>query len=101
MEFKTEMEFETTQEVVDILEGGNHDFSSLIVDEIISNLKTRKRSIPIAALHVDEEDLTYEITVEKKVFKETLQYQLEIMESFEDYERCQKIVDAVKYLETK
>lgn len=98
MEFKYEMEFDTTQEVVDILEGGNHDFSALIVDEVINNIKTRKKEIPIVAIHVDDEDLTYEITVEKEVFVDTLEFQLRIMEQFEDYERCQKIVDAIKIL---
>ena len=98
MEFKYEMEFDTTQEVINILEGGNHDFSALIVDEVINNIKTRKREIPIVAIYVDQEDVTYEITVEKEVFIETLEFQLRIMEEFEDYERCQKIIDAIKIL---
>jgi len=44
---------------------------------------------------------TFDIILEPKYMVETLETNLPVMEDFEDYERCQKIVDAINYLKSK
>ena len=47
MEFKHNWEFETEEEMTDMISGGVKKLHDLIVDEAIANLKTRTKSIPV------------------------------------------------------
>lgn len=75
--------------------------SSAIVDTVLSNLKTRKKEIPIFEVEVDQEGETYILSVQKKEFLDILQKNLIHFENEEAYEGCQKIVEAINFLKTK
>jgi hypothetical protein len=45
--------------------------------------------------------MIYDIMIERLDMVETLEQNLQIMEEFEDYERCQKIFEAINYLKNK
>jgi hypothetical protein len=98
MKFKNVMEFNTTEEITKYISGGNHNLSSLIVDTILENLKNKKKEMLIVSFITKDADLIYDITVNRKDFIETLTQNLPLMERYEDYERCQNIVNALKYL---
>lgn len=89
------------KKVID-LEGGNLDVSNLIVETILSNLNTDKKHIYALSITVeedtDENNGTYDITVNREQFITTLQDNLLIQERFEQYENCAKIKNALKYL---
>jgi hypothetical protein len=98
MEFKHNWEFETEEEMTDMISGGVKKLHDLIVDEAIANLKTRTKSIPVVSIHTRDNGTIYDIMIERDEIIETLEQNLESMEYFEDYERCQQIVDAISYL---
>ena len=75
--------------------------SNLIVDSALLNLKTRKKQIPVVSISTKDNSLIYDIVISRPDLIETLEQNLETMEEYEDYERCQKIVNALKYLKPK
>ena len=80
---------------------GNKELSNLIVDSALLNLKTRKKEIPVVSISTKDNSLIYDIVISRPDLIETLEQNLETMEEYEDYERCQKIVNALKYLKSK
>lgn len=75
--------------------------SEAIVNIVLSNLKTRKKEIPIFEVEVYEEDATYTLSVQRKEFLDILQKNLIHFENEEAYEGCQKIIEAINFLKTK
>lgn len=100
MEFKNTMEFETTDELNEMFSEGNKHLSNLIVDTILEELYTDLQETPIVSITTQDTDLTYEITADREDFIETLEQNLDTMEDYEDYERCQNISEALEYLKS-
>lgn len=100
MEFEHTMEFDTTEEMNETFRGGNKNLSNLIVDLTLKNLKTDIKEIPIVSITTKDEDLIYEIMVDRKDLFTTLEQNLNVMVEYEDYERCQKISEALNYLKS-
>jgi len=101
MKFKHNWEFENDEAVEDLFTEGNKELSNLIVDSALLNLKTRKKQIPVVSISTKDNSLIYDIVISRPDLIETLEQNLETMEEYEDYERCQKIVNALKYLKPK
>jgi len=101
MKFKHNWEFDTTEELNDIFSGGMKELNDLIVDEALKNLKTKRKQIPIVSIYTKDEDLIYDIIIDRPDMVETLEQNLETMEEYEDYERCSKIIKAIDYLNSK
>jgi len=81
----------------------NKDFmiSKTIVETILDNLKTRKKNIPVFEVQVDDEDNTYTLSMTRDEFQGILEKNLIHFEHEEEYEGCQKIIEAINYLKTK
>jgi hypothetical protein len=75
------------------------NISRAIVDSILENIKTRKKSILILSVKCMEENQIIDITLEKHHFIETLKTNLPYFEKREMYEDCIKIKSGVKLLE--
>jgi len=101
MKFKHNWEFDTTEELNDIFNGGMKELNDLIVDEALKNLKTKTKQIPVVSIYTKDEDLIYDILIDRPDIVETLEQNLDTMEDYEDYELCQKIVKALDYLKSK
>ena len=101
MEFKHKWEFESEDEIQDIFIYGKKELNDLIVDTAIKNLKTKRVTIPVVSIYTKDEDVTYDIMIDRPDMIETLEQNLTTMEEYEDYERCQKIVSALDYLKSK
>jgi hypothetical protein len=71
------------------------------VDTTLENLQTKKKVIPIVSIYAQEEDMVWDLTLDREDMEETLSKNLEIMEKFEDYERCQEIVNGIKFIQSK
>jgi hypothetical protein len=84
-----------------MLEGGDYNLSCLVVDTTLENLQTKKKVIPIVSIYAQEEDMVWDLTLDREDMEETLSKNLEIMEKFEDYERCQEIVNGIKFIQSK
>ena len=100
MKFKHNWKFNTTEELNNIFSEGKKELNDLIVDITLKNLKTKRVTIPVVSIYTKDEDVTYDIMVDRPDMVETLEQNLLTMEEYEDYERCQKIKDALHYLKT-
>ena len=98
MKFKHNWKFNTTEELNNIFSEGKKELNDLIVDITLKNLKTKRVTIPVVSIYTKDEDVTYDIMVDRPDMVETLEQNLLTMEEYEDYERCQKIVKALDYL---
>ena len=101
MKFKHNWEFDTTEEMNDSFRGGDKKLHDLIVDTALANVKTKRKTIPVVSIYTKDEDMIYDIMIERDDMLETLEQNLTSMEEYEDYERCQKIVEAISYLKQK
>jgi hypothetical protein len=84
-----------------MLGGGDYNLSCLVVDITLENLATRKKVIPIVSIYSQDEDMIWDLTLDREDMEETLNKNLSIMEKFEDYERCQEIVNGIKFIQSK
>ena len=98
MKFKHYLEFDTSEEITESLRGGNKHLSDIIVDIALKNIKTKRKKIPVASISSHNYDLIYEIMIEREDLIPTLETNLTTMEEYEDYETCQKILEALKFL---
>ena len=98
MKFKHKLEFDTTEELNASFTDGNKTISDIIVDVALKNLKTKRKNIPVIQFTTKDDGLIYDVIIERPDMVETLEQNLEVMEEFEDYERCQKITEALDYL---
>ena len=101
MRFKHTLEFNTTEELNESFANGNKYISDVIVDVALENLKTKRKNIPVIQFSTKDDDLLYDVMIERSDMIETLKQNLDVMEEYEDYERCQKITDAIYYLQSK
>jgi hypothetical protein len=101
MKFKHNWVYNTSEEVEEMLNGGDYELSCLVVDIALKNLKTKKKTIPIVSIYTQKEDMIFDFTLDREDIEETLNSNLKIMEDFEDYERCQKIINGIKYIKDK
>ena len=81
----------------------NKDFriAKAIVESILSNINTKKRNIHILSVACVEDQAIYDLTLDRKFFVDTLEENLKYYIEHEQYEQCQKIVDAINKLKEK
>jgi len=101
MKFKHTWNFDTEDEMNNIFRDGMKELNDLIVDTALSNLKTKRKTIPVVSLYTKDTDMFYDIMIDRPDMVETLEQNLNTMEEYEDYERCAKIVEAIDYLKNK
>jgi|TARA_B100000780_G_scaffold279068_1_gene255348 hypothetical protein len=101
LNFKHHLEFKSSEEMNTMFADDNQSLSNLIVDIALENLDTTIETIPVVSIVTLEDDLIYDVVIDRNDMIETLEQNLELMEDFEDYGRCQKITDALFYLNNK
>jgi hypothetical protein len=72
-----------------------------VVDTILANLNTRKKHLHVLSVNCLDDGATYDITLERKYFAETLQENLKYYVEKELYEECTQIVEAINQLKEK
>lgn len=75
--------------------------SNALVDTILKNLKGRKRHIHCLSILVEQEQMVYDITIDRDEFVSTLEMSLPVYEEVEEFERCAEIFNAIKFLKNK
>ena len=81
----------------------NYDFRIVeaIVDGALLNLNTSKRFIHILSIEVQEDNDVYDLTLDRCEFLISLKKNLKYYEKKELFEKCQEIIEAIKFLEKK
>ena len=80
------------------MKDGDYTFSSIIIDMVLENIEDQEEEIVVGILFDEDEKINYEITVEWRDMVETLEAHLDILEDYEDFERCSKVRDGIKKL---
>ena len=101
LKFKHHLEFNSSEEMNTMFADDNKPLSDLIVDVALENLDTTIETIPVVSIVTLEDDLIYDVVIDRIDMVETLEQNLELMEDFEDYGRCKKITDALFHLNNK
>lgn len=93
------VEVKDIDEWEELMEGDDLKVSTIIVNTIIKNIKTKKRFTYILSVYVQDTDEMFDITLDKNYFLETLRDHLSIQEKNECFEACQSIINAIEFLE--
>jgi protein-arginine kinase activator protein McsA len=90
--------FKNVKELYKFMQEGDYTFSSIIIDKVLQNIEDEEEEIVVGVLFDEDEKINYEITVEWHDMVETLEAHLDILEDYEDFERCSKVRDGIKKL---
>jgi hypothetical protein len=82
----------------DMINEKDFDISKAVVDSILGNLKTRKKTICVLSVKCMEENQVLDITLDKTHFVDTLKTNLPYFEKREMYEDCVRINEAIAHL---
>jgi hypothetical protein len=94
-----EIHVESTDEFQELIYKKDFRISKAVVEGILNNMNTRKKHIHVLSIICEDEDEIFDITVERKHFAETLNENLKYYVENEEYEGCQKIIEAIKILQ--
>jgi hypothetical protein len=94
----TEFKVDNMGQFQDMVTSKDINISKAIVNAIIGNLKTRKKFIHMLSIKCMDENTTFDITLERSHFADTLKENLKYFEEGEWYEECSKINKAIGVL---
>lgn len=95
-----EIVLESSQKLEKMIED-NEDFiiHEAVVNSILENLDNKRNNIHLLSLVCKEDNYTFNITLEKKWFAQTLKENLVKFVEREKYEECEQIKEAINKLE--
>ena len=96
-----EITLNNSDEFQDMIDKKDFTIAKAVVETILANLNTRKKYLHVLSVNCLEDGATYDITLEKKYFAETLQENLKYYVEKELYEECSQIVEAINKLKEK
>jgi protein-arginine kinase activator protein McsA len=96
-----EINLNNSEEFQEMVERKDFTIAKAVVEAILSNLNGRKKHIHVLSVNCLEEASTFDITLDRKYFAETLQENLKYYVEQELYEDCSKIVEAINTLKEK
>jgi hypothetical protein len=96
-----EINLNNSEEFQDMIDKKDFTIAKAVVETILANLNTRKKYLHVLSVNCLEDGATYDITLEKKYFAETLQENLKYYVEKELYEECTQIVEAINQLKEK
>jgi hypothetical protein len=94
-----EINVESTFEFQELINNKDFRIAKAVVEGILANLTTKKKHVHVLSIICEDEDEIFDITVERKHFAETLNENLKYYVENEEYEGCQKIIEAIKLLQ--
>ena len=97
----TEINLKNSEEFQEMIDRKDFTIAKAVVESILSNLNGRKKHVHVLSVNCLEEVSTFDITLDRKYFAETLQENLKYYVEQELYEECSKIVEAINTLKEK
>lgn len=96
-----EINLNNSDEFQDMIDRKDFTIAKAVVETILANLNTRKKHLHVLSVNCLEDGATYDITLERRYFEETLQENLKYYVEKELYEDCSQIVEAINKLKEK
>ena len=93
-----EIQVDNTDDFQELIDNKDFRISKAIVEGILSNIETKKKHIHVLSVVCMDEGEIYDITIERKFFSETLDESLKYYIENEQYEGCQRIIEAIAKL---
>jgi len=93
--------FATQEDFRNKVKDGDYEISKAIVEGVLANLETTKRSIKVLEITVMDVNTIYSINVSKTNYLNTLEQNLPHFIKVEDYEGCAKITEAINALKNE
>ena len=95
-----EVTVKNSEELMLLMDKGDYKISKSLVENILINLKTKKKRIHVISVFCEEYNEIYDLTLERNNFLNTLEKNLEMFERHENYEGCAKILEAISQLKS-
>ena len=76
LDFKHHLEFKSSEEMNNMFADDNQSLSNLIVDIALENLDTTVKTIPVVSIVTLEDDLVYDVVIDRIDMVETLEQNL-------------------------
>ena len=89
---------DSLEELNMLIDEQNFTFAKAIVEGILKNINTDIPEVFLMSITVKSEKATYDITVKREDFAETLEENLPHYIREEEYEQCRRIADAIEQL---
>ena len=96
-----EIKVNTFDEFQEQIDKKDFKISKIIVNTILKNLNSKKNNIHILSVNCMDSESTFDLSLERKYFVETLQENLQYFVEHELYEKCAEIVKSIEYLNNK
>ena len=93
-----EIQVDSTDDFQELIDNKDFRISKAIVDGILDNIETKKKHVHVLSVVCMDEGEIYDITIERKFFSETLDENLKYYIENEQYEDCQRIIEAIAKL---
>lgn len=93
-----EIQVDSPEDFQELIDNKDFRISKSIVEGILANLNTKKKFIHVLSIVCLDDNEIYDITVDRKFFMETLDENLKYYVENEQYEDCQRIVEAMASL---
>lgn len=97
----TEITLNNSDEFQQMVDRKDFIIAEAIVKSILANLNTRKNNVHILSVVCTDDNATYDITLDRKYFVETLQENIQHFVERELYEECSQIAKAINQLTEK
>jgi protein-arginine kinase activator protein McsA len=97
----TEITLKNSEEFQEMVDRRDFVIAKAVVESIMANLNGRKKNVHVLSINCIEDEATFDITLDRKYFIETLQENLKYYVEQELYEECTKIVEAINTLTEK
>jgi protein-arginine kinase activator protein McsA len=97
----TEITLNNSDEFQEMIDRKDFVIAKAIVEAILNNITTRKKHVHVLSINCVDDNATYDITLERRFFVETLQENLKYYVEKELYEECSQIVTAINQLTEK
>lgn len=94
----TEFTLNNSEEFQEMINNKDFRIAQAIVETILNNIATKKKHVHVLSVSCLEENATYDITLERRHFVDTLEENLKYYVENELYEDCTKIVQAINKL---
>jgi len=96
-----EITVNSSEEFEEMVKNKDFRIAKAIVESILENINTKKRNVHILSVSCLEDQASYDLTLDRKFFVDTLEENLKYFIEQERYEECQRIVEAINGLKEK
>lgn len=95
-----EITVKDSEELTELMNEGSYEISKSLVEHILLNLNTKKKRIHVISIFCEEDQESYDLTLERSNFLSTLEKSLKAFERAEDFEGCIEIQKTINQLKS-